>query len=421
MVRLACGTKVVERWRAVPPQVTLLHAKAWAELAGIHAVRDITAMGDLGVPVFVSERRSPAAYRYAFGKGRVPVEAEIGAYMEAIESYFVEPGVAKLETRRGKVLALPGCGAGRNPVLEFAPKLGCEFDPDDALLLANAQDVESGAQAWIPAELVFNPAPSGAGASLYGVSSNGLASGNSVLEASIHAVYELIERDVWSLEFLRNRSEWVDSADLPRDVRNIIETADQKGLRLVVRYVPNDYGIPFFAAFLFEPGRFERRFFNGGWGSHSVRDVALMRAVTEVAQSRAAFQLGFGNPGNSDMLGVEADRVRQQIAAVSSRTAAIRFMDIPEQPVAPDLGAQWSAAVSCLRLVIDRPIYRVIYTPLDGPLHVVRLIVPLLEHFTHSTKRMGPRMLAELEALARHSTASIYAANGKTRLVAEKE
>ena len=67
---------------------------------------------------------------------------------------------------------------------------------------------------------------------------------------------------------------------------------------------------------------------------------------------------------------------------------------------AAPLAAQWAVAVDCLRRVIDRPIYRLIYTPPEGPLHVVRLLVPLLEHFSRSTMRIGPRMQAELEAHA---------------------
>ncbi len=90
--------------------------------------------------------------------------------------------------------------------------------------------------------------------------------------------------------------------------------------------------------------------------------------------------------------------MRQQIETVADTTASIRFADIPEQPFATSLIAQWAAAVTCLRRVIDRPIYRVIYTSSEGPLHVVRLVVPLLEHFTRSTMRIGPRMQAELEA-----------------------
>jgi ribosomal protein S12 methylthiotransferase accessory factor len=326
--------------------------------------------------------------------------------MEAIETYVSEPGIAPLETRVGLPSELSGVRAGHDPILEFAPKLGCLSDPAQPLLLARARNVESGEKTWLPAELVFNPAPPGAGASLYGASSNGLASGNSVLEASIHALYELIERDIWSLEFIRNHAAWVDYAELPRDVQTIAETADHNGLRLVIRYVPNDYGLPFFAAFLFEPNRFERRLFNGGWGCHPQREVALMRAVTEAAQSRLAFRSGLCEPEKSNLPGAEAERVSQQIEAISSRTPSIRFADIPQLPMATGLEAEWAAAVNCLRRVIDRPIYRVVYTPAEGPLHVVRLIVPLLEHFTPSTNRMGPRMRAKLEALARKSAQS---------------
>ena len=391
--------------RVVPPQTTLRSAKAWAKLAGIHAVRDITAMDCLGVPIFVSERRRAASRAYAFGKGCLPIDSEVGAYMEAIESYFSEPGVARVETRCGRPSDLSGVGAGCDPILEFAPKFDCRADPGRSLFLARAEDVESGAEGWIPAELAFNPRPSEIDTPLYGSSGNGLASGNSVLEASIHALYELIERDIWSIEFVRNRAARVDDDGLPRHVQKIIEAAAHNGLRLVVRYVPNDYGIPFFAAFLFDPNKLESRFFNGGWGCHHDREIALTRAVTEAAQSRVAFLHGGREPKRSDDSLAEADRMKQQIETASRTTPSIRFEDIPEQAQATPLAAQWAAAVSGLRRVIDRPIYRVIYTPSEGPLHVVRLIVPRLEHFTRSTMRIGPRMQAELEALSKPAAA----------------
>jgi ribosomal protein S12 methylthiotransferase accessory factor len=387
----------------VPPQTTLRYAKAWAKLAGVHAVRDITAMDCLGVPIFVSERRSAASCAYAFGKGYVPIDSEIGAYMEAIECYFSEPGVARVETRCGSPSELSGVGADADPLLEYAPKLDCRADPDRALLLARAEDVESGAEGWIPAELVFHPAPPGVGRPRYGSSGNGLASGNTVQEASIHALYELIERDIWSIEFVRDRSALVGDAGLPGQARKIIEAARCNGLRLVIRYVPNDYGLAFFAAFLFDPNRLEGRFFNGGWGCHHERETALTQAVTEAAQSRIAFLHGRRAWKRPDHPLAEADRVRQQVETVSNMAPSIRFEDIPDQAIAAPLTAQWAAVVSALRRVVDRPIYRVVLTPGEGPLHVVRLVVPLLEHFDRSTMRMGPRMQAELEALARQA------------------
>lgn len=380
--------------RSVSPQETLLHAKAWAAMARIDAVSDITQLDVLGVPVFVSERHGSATDPYTYGKGRLPIESEVGAYMEAIETHFAEPGVGLVQTIWGTPFELPDAGGYGDPIGDLAPKLNAHAGPDQNLLLARAQEVESGLEVWLPAELVFHPAPD-VGPSLFGASSNGLASGNSVLEASIHALYELIERDIWSIEFVRGASVRVLDNSLPREIAEIVEKAARNRLRLVIRQVPNDYAVPFFAAYLFDENNSDSRFFNGGWGCHPDRHIALTRAVTEVAQSRLAFLHGGRSLENASP--DDTDDVRQEMAKVCRETPAIRFADIPEQAVAQPLDAQWNAAVSCLRRVIDRPIYRVIYTPANGPLHVVRLVVPLLEHFARSTMRIGPRMRAELE------------------------
>jgi ribosomal protein S12 methylthiotransferase accessory factor len=385
--------------RTVGPQTTLSHAKAWANMARIHAVRDITQMDCLGVPIFVSERRPSGTDPYAFGKGCLPIESEVGAYMEAIESHFSEPGVGRVETRWGTPRDLANSGANMDPVFEFAPVLDRHAGPDQPLLLARAHDVNSGAEAWIPAELVFNPSPD-VGAVLYGASSNGLASGNSVLEATIHALYELIERDIWSTEFVRGASVRVIDESLPPETREVIETADRNGLRLVIRTVANDYGMPFCAAFLFDPQAPLQRFFNGGWGCHLDRRIALTRAVTEAAQSRAAALHGGREMSRGNGPECEADSMRAQMDSVSSESSAILFGDISEPPAATSLAAQWDATLHCLRQVIDRPVYRVVYTPQEGPIHVVRLVVPTMEYFSRSTMRIGPRLRAELEASA---------------------
>ena len=383
--------------RAAAPEHTLRLAKSWAQAARIRAVSDITHLDCLGVPVFVSERDGALSDGFTFGKGLAAIESEIGAHMEAIEYHFAEPGTAELETRWGTPRDLSCAPNGADAIFEFAPILGRRAAPDQRLLLARAHDVESGAPAWIPAELVFNPAPD-VGATLYGASSNGLASGNSVEEASLHALFELIERDIWSIEFVRNASLRVAEAGLPPQIRDIAQTASRNGLRLVVRTVPNDFGMPFFAAFLFDPARPEQRFFNGGWGCHLDRRIALMRAVTEVAQSRAAYLHGGRAAPQWDGPGDEAQGVRAQMDLVSREHPQVAFADIPGPECAGSIAAQWAQAVASLRHVVDRPIYRVIYTPEGAPLHVVRLVVPLLENFSKATMRVGPRLQAALEA-----------------------
>lgn len=379
--------------RAAAPEETLAAAKAWAGLARIRAVGDITHLDCLGLPVFVSERDGALSDGFAFGKGRVPIESEIGAYMEAIECHFAEPGVSNVETRWGTVGDLGGAEA------EFAPMLNRRAAPGERLLLARAHDALTGAEGWIPAELVFFPAPE-VGAGLYGATGNGLASGNALEEASLHALFELIERDIWSMEFVRNASARVAEDSLPPEVRETAHAARRGGLRLVVRAVPNDFGMAFFAAFLFDPENPRQRFFNGGWGCHLDRGIALMRAVSEVAQSRAAFLHGGREAPVWEGPGPEADGVRAQIATVSDEAGAVRFDAVPEIAAAGTIAGQWVQAVASLRRVTDRPVWRVVYTPDTGPLHVVRLVVPLLENFSRTTMRVGPRLQAALERSA---------------------
>ena len=370
--------------RGAAPEATLAAAKDLAAHARIRAVTDITHLDCLGLPVFVAERAGALTDGFTFGKGRAAIESEIGAYMEAIECHLAEQGNARIETRWGTVAEL---GDGMR---EFAPQLGREREPDDRVLLARARDAETGVQGWIPAELVFCAATD-IGTSLYGTTGNGLASGNSVAEASLHALFELIERDIWSIEFVRNRSARVAGDSLPPPVQEVVATASRHGLELIVRAVPNDFAMPFFAAFLFDPAKPERRFFNGGWGCHLDRDIAVMRAVTEVAQSRAAYlHGGRAAPDGGD------DGIAAQMRTVAAPPVT-RFEDVETVEAADSIAGQWAQTVARLRRATDRPIWRVVLTPREGRLHVVRLVVPLLENFSRETMRVGPRLQAELE------------------------
>ncbi|MBV8978641.1 MAG: YcaO-like family protein [Alphaproteobacteria bacterium] len=369
--------------RPTAPDITLARAKALAARAGLVSVRDITALSGLGLPVFASERPEALGDHFAFGKGLRAIDAEIGALMEALEFHWAEPGRAPIETRWGKASDLP------HPLAEFAARTDVDVRGSEKLLLARAQNIETGAEAWLPAELVFFPAPETA-ATFFGSSSNGLASGNTVLEASFFALLELMERDIWSLEFVRDSSLLVTA--LPLEFEALQARAIKSGLRLLARTVPNDYGIPFFTAFLFDPERPQTHLFNGGWGCRPGKIAALRQAVCEVAQSRAAYLDG---ARRCEERGHDLDA---QIEAVVRPEPAVTFAAIADLPFTGGLEEQWTQLRACLNRVVARPIYRVVYTDEDCPLQAVRLIVPLLEHFTPQTMRAGPRLIALLEA-----------------------
>src|SRR5208282_6051864 len=95
--------------RTSTPEATLARAKSRAGALGITRVTDITRLDHVGIPVYASIRPGAAAGSLCVnaGKGFHPIEAEVGAYMEAIEFALAEPGashVALVRATAGDVL-----------------------------------------------------------------------------------------------------------------------------------------------------------------------------------------------------------------------------------------------------------------------------------------------------------------------------
>lgn len=391
--------------RCRTPEATLRLARAWAGTVGVAPATDLTDRDVLCVPVYAAERPPARGEAFAFGKGLRRVDAEVGAYMEALEYHFAEPGIGRVPTRWGTAREVAGSEQEDDAILDYAPRIRLGVDLDGPLLLAAVSDLESGEEHSLPAELIHFPAPD-VGRSIFGASTNGLASGNSVLEASIQALLELIERDVWSFEFIRRSSMLVEESSLPDEVGEIVGRAKRNGLQLKVRTIPNEYGMPFFVAFVFDPNRPSRRTFNAGWACDLDRRRALVRAVTEAAQSRLAFIHGGRRgprpraPGSdSEAHRREEDLVRQQMREVGDGTRRASFADVPDLGEGGEgLREKLEALIGRLRLVTRKPIYRATLTPPDAPLHVVRLVVPLLEDFRESNVRVGRRLKVAIDA-----------------------
>jgi ribosomal protein S12 methylthiotransferase accessory factor len=175
---------------------------------------------------------------------------------------------------------------------------------------------------------------------------------------------------------------------------------------LKVRTIPNDYGMPFFAAFVFDLNNPSRKTFNGGWACDLNRERALVRAVTEAAQSRVAFIHGGRKLRTSRASGSaledqqrEAKLVKRQMLGVSDPRQQMSFTDIPDLDGPTDLQHKLDAVIERLRAVVQEPIYRVVLTPQESPLHVVRVVVPLLENLKETRVRVGRRLKAAIDAL----------------------
>jgi ribosomal protein S12 methylthiotransferase accessory factor len=389
--------------RAVPPEVTLGHAKVWAERLGITRVTDITRLDRPGIPVYTSIRPNavPGSLCVNAGKGLRPIEAQIGAYMEAIEFALAEPGASPVARIPGSARDVLDGRERSQAILDFCPKLGAEVSLDAPMELVVAHDIVTGEATKVPAELVFlpfRPHPDFKG--YFGTSSNGLASGNTVREATIHAIAELLERDIRSFEAVRDTSSLLDLSTVEGPARGLVTLVEEAGLELYVRSADNVFGVPYFTAVINDPDSLQPHLLNGGFGCHPHRSVAFIRAVAEAAQSRLSFIHGGRDDlqGHHDRFkGWDLAKKRAFVAKVVAK-AGDPTRTIPMSAVA-DHSATVTTLDACEDLLLGRlrdqgltRVLRVAYTAPDDALQVVRAIVPGLELFGEGIVRVGARL-----------------------------
>jgi ribosomal protein S12 methylthiotransferase accessory factor len=394
--------------RTAPPELTLARARARAVSLGISRVTDVTRLDRVGIPVYASIRPSaaPGSLCVNAGKGLIPIEAEVGAMMEAIEFALAEPGASGVTVVRRTARDVLDGRTRPEAILDLCPRVGQKVRLDAPIDCVEATDVATGDHALVPAELVFlpyRPTPSFKG--LFGTTSNGLASGNSVREASVHGLCEVLERDIRSMQAVRDTSVPVDLATVDGPARALVESVRAAGLELYVRSVRNEYGLAYFFAIINDPDADLPHLLNGGFGCHPHRSVAFVRAVSEAAQSRLAFIHG----GRDDLVDVHRRYARWGQAKKRAFVRGVVARAGHGEPIAmqgvDDSSASITSVDRCEEVMLERltalgfpRVYRVVYTEPGDDLHVVRVIVPRAEMFNESVSRLGVRLRDHLRA-----------------------
>jgi len=283
--------------RHVDPNESLNRLQGLLPKFGITRVANVTGLDKIGVPVIMVCRPNSRSVAVSQGKGLSVAAAKVSGIMESIELYHAEHLSDPLKL--GSVRELQQ--ACRLADIDGLPmRAQSRYSPDLPILWIQGLDLISRELTWVPYESVSMnstlPLPTGVGCFLG--TSNGLASGNVLLEAISHAICEVVERDATSLWQARKGSECpeglidLESVD-DECCRQIIERCTASGTQLLAWDITSDVGIAAVAALITElDAAFPLACTAIGYGCHPDRGIALFRALTEAIQSRLTYISG---------------------------------------------------------------------------------------------------------------------------------
>ncbi len=371
--------------RAVAPAETIARVTPFLEEMGITRVADVTGLDRIGIPVVMVVRPNSRSVAVSQGKGLDLEAAKASGLMESIESWHAERITLPVKHATCADLArdhemidldrLPAIRDGR-------------FHRQRRLLWIEGRNLVDDRPLWLPYEMVHTDYthPLAPGSGCFHASTNGLASGNHILEAVCHAICEVIERDatgVWHHLPPSRRAPTrlaLDSVEDPA-CREILAAIEAAGLELAVWDTTGDVAVAAFYAVITESGDATGHL-GAGAGCHPSREVALLRTLTEAVQTRMTYVTGSRDDLSPEEFTPQGRREkREAVQALLRDQSPVRQLgDIPtnaSETFEQDLswlierlgrvGIHQVAAVDLTRPEIGVPVVRVVIPGLEAP------------------------------------------------------
>ncbi len=348
---------------------------------GITRIADVTGLDVIGMPVYMAIRPNSRSLAVSQGKGIDRPAAKASALMESVESWHAERADLPLRYESWAELRR----TARVVDLDQVPtRRGVIPDPARPILWVMGYDLMLGENIWIPYECVsLNLVRSEHLGTTFAQSSNGLASGNHILEAIAHALYEVVERDavaLWEsrggLELTQQQAD-IESVERPlvADLAKQLAVAD---VAVMVVETTADNGVPTFSCLITDKNPEQAWTLNGlfaGHGTHLDPTVAMIRAMSEAVQSRLTHISG----SRDDMFHFDShanrDDARAAAALFGRPFAPLRTKDLSTDSFEGDIEV-------VLRALETTGIENVVVVDLTRPeigVPVAKVVVPGLE------------------------------------------
>lgn len=343
----------------------------------------------------------------AAGKGASDAQARTSCTAEAVERYSCaffgdEPrrrarlaDIADIAVDPRDLLLFSDLQyAARNvdavPGFNYVP---VPFDPTRAIEWTPMVSLASGQTRWVATAHCFfgYRDPDDLSETFQLADSNGCAAGNTVEEAVLQGLLELVERDAvaiwWYTRATRAEVDLASFAD-PTFSR-LMETYDERGQELHVLDLTVDTGVPVVAAIRWR--RCDGGGIDLGFGAHLDPRIAVSRALSELEQSEFDVADVRANISPEIAAWRATATVENQPYLLPSGASMVTRSDLASRQFA-DLRDEVDWCVSTLgRLGHDVLIYQ--HTRPDVGFPVVRVVAPGLRHFW---KRLAPGRLYDI-------------------------
>jgi thioglycine synthase len=312
--------------RIKPAKETLEEVLLLAQKIGVTRLADITDMDILRVPNYSAILPGTEDYIWVYsGKGPTKTHAKVSALMESIERYSSLPSGAPRNFIQKSYDQLSSTNRVLHPE-EVVEPMRFQYRNDMITDFLPGFDLFTGQEVMVPAALaLFRYSPKAPAVDPFAFHhTNGLASGNVEEEAICHALCEVIERDAMSLAELRasaipfhflrvianalkvegypiptiRADKFRDDPSVYADVdisdvefepiKSIANKFSKAGIPLIIKDITSAVGIPTFNASSIEWVTHDYGYLAEGHGTHPDARIALLRAITEVSQTRAA-------------------------------------------------------------------------------------------------------------------------------------
>jgi ribosomal protein S12 methylthiotransferase accessory factor len=283
--------------RVCAPEETLERIRPYFKKMGVTRLANVTELDRVPISTVIAMRPNSRTLANGSGKGFTLTAATVSAAMETLEHFHAE------------AVQLPQIFAPYNELAGSHAIVAQEdlqlikdslFNPKRPERWIAGWDIVNQQEALVPLNAVdMAPHHRGRGWDLtsFQMGSNGLASGNVLLEALAAALYEAIERDAIARHQVASR---YTGASLPRVsidtviqplIGELIDRFASAGIRPVLYDCGIDTEIPVYLGVIYDTNVRQLGVYKG-YGCHPDPEIAMIRALTEAVQARAIYIAG---------------------------------------------------------------------------------------------------------------------------------